>query len=360
MSKVKPLSYLARIETYVPGDFVVDGVEEIVKLSSNESPLGPSPRAIEALAGIQSSLQIYPDSFATELRETIAEKYSLDSKQIVCEAGSEPIINLLARAYAQIGDEILFSQYGFIAYKIAALSMGATPVAAPEFDYTATVDSLLNCVSERTRILFLANPNNPTGTRLPFTEIERLRDSLPAHILLVLDAAYAEYCHDDDYRDGSSLVNTAAGNVVVLHTFSKIYGLAALRVGWACAPPAIVEVLNNLRGVFTVSNAAQVCAVAALHDQAHLLKSRAHNDATRASLSAQLAALGFNVLPSAANFVCVQFADSAAAEAADLLLRQNGLIPRTLHEYDMPDCLRISVGLTRHCDKVVELLASTS
>ena len=359
MSKVKPLSYLAVIEPYLPGDFAVEGVEEIVKLSSNESPLGPSPKAIEALATLQPSLQTYPDSFATELRKTIAEKYSLDPEQIACEAGSEPIINLLARAYAQIGDEILFSQYGFIAYKIAALSMGATPVAAPEIAYTASVDSLLDCVSERTRILFLANPNNPTGTGLPFTEIKRLRESLREDILLVLDAAYAEYCHADEYRDGSSLVNNAAANVVVLHTFSKIYGLAALRVGWAYAPLEIVEVLNNLRGVFTVSTAAQLCAVAALHDEAHLQKSRTHNNAARASLSAQLAALGFNVLPSATNFVCVQFTDSAAAAAADLLLRQYGLIPRTLNEYDMPDCLRITVGLTRHCDKVVQLLAST-
>ena len=337
----------------------MEGVEEIVKLSSNESPLGPSPKAIEALAGLHSSLQIYPDSFATELRKTIAQKYSLNPELIVCEAGSEPIINLLARAYAQIGDEILFSQYGFIAYKIAALSMGATPVAAPEIAYTASVDSLLDCVSERTRILFLANPNNPTGTRLLFSEIKRLRECLREDTGVVVAATCAESCRGHRYSDGRSLFYTAAGNVVILHTFSTIYGLAALRVGWACAPPEIVEVLNNLRGVFTVSTAAQVCAVAALHDEAHLLKSRAHNDAARASLSTQLAALGFNVLPSAANFVCVQFTDAAAAAAADLLLRQNGLIPRTLNEYELPDCLRITVGLTRHCDKVVQLLATT-
>ena len=356
MSKVKALAWLANIEPYLPGDFAIEGVSEIIKLSSNENPLGPSQKAMDVLESIRSNLQTYPDSFATPLTQAIGQKYSLDPQRIVCEAGSEQIINLLARGYAQPGDEILYSQYGFIAYKIAALSVGASPVAAPEINYTTNVDELLKCVTVRTRILFLANPNNPTGTCIPYSEVQRLRDNLREDILLVLDGAYAEYCHDGEYQDGCSLVDTEAGNVVVLHTFSKIYALAGLRIGWAYAPPAITEVLHNLRGVFTVSSAAQVCGVAALADIAHLESSIAHNDQARAYLLEELAALGLTVFPSATNFVCVQFAHAEAAKAADLLLRQKGYIPRTLDEYGLNDCLRITVGLSRHCEKVIEIL----
>jgi len=357
MSRVKPLDYLANIEPYIPGDFAIEGVSEIVKLSSNESPLGPSKKARDVLKNIQGNLHIYPDSFAAPLTEAIGKKYSLNPQHIVCEAGSEQIINLLARGYAQPGDEILYRQYRFIAYKIAALSVGASPVAAAEEKYTTCVDELLKCVTDRTRILFLANPNNPTGTCIPYSQIQRLRDNLREDILLVLDGAYAEYCHDGEYQDGCALVDTDAGNVVVLHTFSKIYALAGLRIGWAYAPPAITEVLHNLRGVFTVSSAAQVCGVAALSDVAHLESSIAHNDQARAYLLKELAAMGLTVFPSATNFVCVRFADAQEAKAADLLLRQNGYIPRTLDEYGLNDCLRITVGLSRHCEKVIEILS---
>jgi len=356
MSKVKALDYLNKIEAYIPGDFSVKGVTDPVKLSSNESPMGASPDAVAALEAIKGDLKTYPDSSASLLRAAIGKKYALDPDRVVCESGSEQLINLLAKGYAQSGDEILYSQYGFIAYKIAALSVGATPVAAPEKHHTTCVDTLLSLVTERTRILFLANPNNPTGTRIAYSEVERLRAGLRDDILLVLDAAYAEYSDDDEYQDGCGLVDSPDENVVVLHTFSKLYALAGLRLGWCYAPREIVKVLHNLRGVFSVSSAAQAAGIAALKDEAHIARSTAHNNEARAYLAGALSQAGLKVLPSSANFICVQFENAESAAAADLLLRQNGLIPRTLNEYGLSDCIRITIGLMEHCQKVASVL----
>jgi histidinol-phosphate aminotransferase len=357
MSKVRAHAYLQDVEPYLPGDFAVEGVSEIIKLSSNESLLGASPAVTAALSTMKGDTHTYPDSFSTEVREAIGRTYGLDPYRIVCESGSEPLINLLARAYAGPGDEILYSEYGFIAYKLAAEAVGATSVNAPEVEHTTDVDALLNSVNDQTRIVFLANPNNPTGTRIPFSEVRRLREGLAEFILLVLDAAYAEFNQDDTYHDGSELVNDDPGNVVVLHTFSKIYGLAALRLGWAYCPAEVANVLNQLRGVFTVSSAAQVAGVAALEDGAHTDSVVEHTSKWRAWLTLELSTLDLNVLPSYANFVCVEFSGTAAAEAADLALRQRGLIPRTLKEYGLADCLRITIGLEAHCRAVVDVLS---
>ena len=356
MSKVRAHAYLQDVEPYLPGDFAVEGVTEIIKLSSNESLLGASPAVEAALSTMKSDTHIYPDSFSTEVREAIGRTYGLDPHRIVCESGSEPLINLLARAYSGPGDEILYSQYGFIAYKLAAEACGAIPVSAPEVEHTTDVDALLASVSDRTRIVFLANPNNPTGTRIPFSEVRRLREGLPESVLLILDAAYAEFNEDDTYHDGSELVDDDPGNVVVLHTFSKIYGLAALRLGWAYGPLGVCDVMNQLRGVFTVSSAAQVAGVAALEDRKYTNTVVEHTSRWRAWLTEALSTLGLNVLPSYGNFVCVEFASAQAAEAADLALRQRGLIPRTLREYGLADCLRITIGLEVHCRAVVDVL----
>jgi len=359
MSQVKAHDYLQQLEPYLPGDFAIKGVSEIVKLSSNESPLGPSPRVGEALGPVSEQLQTYPDSHSTALREVIGQYYGLDPQQLVCESGSEQLINLLARAYAGPGDEVLYSQYGFIAYKLAAQSVGATPVAAGERNYCTDIEALLNKVTAKTRILYLANPNNPTGSCLPITEIQRLRKALPASVLLVLDAAYAEFNdQDNNYDDGSSLVNNDQGNVVVLHTFSKIYGLAALRLGWAYAPHHICHILNQLRGVFTVSTTAQVAGIAALHDHKYTRAVAEYITEQRQWLSTTLSATGVNVLPSATNFLCVRFANKKVATAADLALRQQGLIPRTLHEYGLGHCLRITIGLKHHNLRVAEILGA--
>ncbi len=361
MSKPEAHTYLQQVEPYLPGDFAVKGVAQIVKLSSNESLLGASPQVRNALDRVYGQLQTYPDSHSSALKIAIGQQYMLDPQYLVCEAGSEQLINLLARAYTGPGDEVLYSRHGFIAYKLAAQSVGATPVTAPEHDYTTDVDALLARVSAKTRLLYLANPNNPTGTCLPLAEIKRLRQTLPESILLVLDAAYAEFNgQDDDYGDGSTLVNDDPGNVVVLHTFSKIYGLAALRLGWAYAPKDICRTLNQLRGVFSVSTAAQAAGIAALTDSHFTASVAKHNRKQRACLAANLSASGLQVLPSSTNFLCVQFPDNQSARAADLALRQQGLIPRTLQEYGLGHCLRITIGLPQHNARVAEILGDLS
>jgi histidinol-phosphate aminotransferase len=325
-------------------------------MSSNETPLGPGPAAKEAAAGALTELERYPESSARMVRQAIARRYGLDAERIVCEAGSEQLINLIARTYAGKGDEILYSAHGFIAYKIAALSCGARPVAAPETNLTTDVDALLARVSDKTRVLFLANPNNPTGTCLPGEEIRRLREQLPASVLLVLDGAYAEYVEGENYTAGLELVNEEPGNVVVLRTFSKIYGLAGLRVGWSYSSTALAMALHRLRGVFTVSTVAQVAAVAAINDLEHEGLARKHNATWRPWLNDQLKALGLAMTDSHGNFVLAQFSSTERAAAADYHLRSNGVITRTLKEYSLGDCLRITVGLEEHNRLLVSLL----
>ncbi|MCJ7558151.1 MAG: histidinol-phosphate transaminase [Gammaproteobacteria bacterium] len=355
-STVKPLSHVLAIEPYLPGDSAVPGVSRVIKMSSNESPLGSGPAARQAAEGAMAELERYPESSARILREALAERYGLDAQRIVCEAGSEQLINLIARCYAGPGDEILFSAHGFVAYKIAALSCGAKPVAAPEKSLTTDVDALLGLVSEHTRILFLANPNNPTGTCLPMAEITRLREELPESVLLVLDGAYAEYVEKEDYSAGLEMVNEYPGNVVVLRTFSKIYGLAALRVGWSYSSRALAMALHRLRGVFTVSTIAQKAAVAAVIDLEHENLAREHNALWRPWLNQQLSDLGLTMTDSHGNFVLARFASQEMATEADFHLRSNGVITRTLREYGLGDCLRITVGLEEHNHLLVSLL----
>ncbi|MEJ2132121.1 MAG: histidinol-phosphate transaminase [Gammaproteobacteria bacterium] len=353
-----PLGFVSGVEPYLPGDFAAEGVEHPVKLSSNESPFGPSARAIEAYLGTQSTLARYPDSQCSELRETHAAIHSIESARIVCEAGSEQLINLLARSYAGPGDEIVHSRNGFIAFRIAAQSCGATAVAAEERDYVASVEAILDCVTGRTRIVFLANPNNPTGTWISASEVRRLRHALPAHVLLVLDGAYAEYMDDGEYTSGMELVNDTEPNTVVLRTFSKIHGLAALRVGWAYCPTPVADVLGRMRGVFTVSTPAQRAATASVADEAHVARARRHNLKWRAWLFAELRQLGLQPLPSGGNFLCIAFRNRSEAQRADTALRKAGLIPRRLEEYGLEHCLRLTIGLECHNRGVVEALSA--
>ncbi|MEE4360621.1 MAG: histidinol-phosphate transaminase [Pseudomonadales bacterium] len=353
----RPQPWVDGVQVYLPGESAVPGVAEVVKLSSNESALGASPAALAAARAL-SDYGRYPDPDCLALKDAIATRYGVRADRIVCEAGSEQLINLLARAYAGPGDEILFPDYAFIAYRIAAQSCGATPVAAPARDFAADVDALLACVTPRTRVLFLANPNNPTGTMLHRAEILRLRAGLPDAVLLVLDGAYSEYVADPAYSAGEDLVTDARPNVVVTHTFSKMYGLAALRIGWALCPAPVHDALERLRGVFVVGATAQAAAVAALADIEHQQTCLAHNGRWLAWLTAELQALGIRVLPASGNFLCLDFADPEACAAADLALRRGGLIPRTLREYGMPGQLRITVGLEAHNRRVVEILAA--
>ena len=332
------------LKPYVGGLHSVEGVDEVIVLASNETPLGPSPRAVEAYNAEAADLHRYPDGHATLLRQKIAERHGVDADRVVCGAGSDELLQLLVRAYAGPGDEVLYSRHGFSIYPIFTRGVGATPVPAPEKVLTADVDALLDRVTDKTRVLFLANPNNPTGSYIPADELQRLRNELRDDILLVVDSAYAEYVNRNDYTAGIEMVE-AHDNVVMTRTFSKIYGLAALRLGWAYCPDAIADVLHRLRGPFNVNAAAQAAGVAALDDTEHTDRARAHNDIWLPWTTTTLGALGVTVHPSVGNFVLVQFPDDDAATAAYEFLLSRGIITRKMDSYELPDCLRITIGL---------------
>ena len=358
MQRPQPRPGVLAIDPYVPGKSAAPGVARVFKLSSNETPLGPSPHAIAAYRAVADHLQDYPDGAATPLREAIGRAFGLDPGRIVCGAGSDDLLNLLADAYLQDGDEAIHTTHGFLVYPIATLGSGAQPVAAAEKNYTADVDAILAAVSARTKIVFLANPNNPTGTYIGFDEVKRLHRALPAHVLLVLDAAYAEYVRRNDYESGIELVATS-DNVVMCRTFSKIYGLAALRLGWMYGPAHVVDAVNRIRGPFNVNAAAMAAGVAAVADAAHIEAARAHNEKWLAWLSAEIRKLGLEVTPSVANFVLIHFPKQKGRSAvdADAFLTGRGLILRRVAAYHLPDALRMTVGTEEANRLVVEALA---
>ncbi len=344
-SPPRPRPGILELAPYVGGESKVAGANRVVRLASNENPLGASPAALEAYRAAGGELHRYPDGGAAALREAIAASEGLQADRIVCGAGSDELIALLVKAYAGPGDELLYSRHGFLMYSIAALAAGATPVAAAERDCATDVDALLALVGPRTRLLFIANPNNPTGSLLPAAEVERLHRGLPSDVLLVLDAAYAEYVEAPDYEAGARLVE-ANDNVVMLRTFSKIHGLAALRLGWSYASERVTDVLNRVRGPFNVSSAAQAAGVAAIADKRHVELARAHNRRLLPWFSEALSGLGLEPLRSAGNFVLVRFPDPAKT-AVDALaqLKQDGVLARGMTAYGLPDCLRITIGL---------------
>ncbi|MFD1626989.1 histidinol-phosphate transaminase [Azospirillum griseum] len=330
-----------------------------IRLASNEGALGPSPRAMEAYQAAAGTLHRYPDGGSAALRGAIAKRFNLDADRIVCGAGSDELISLLIRSYAGPGDEVLYSQHGFLMYPIGAKSVGATPVVAPEDGLTASVDSLLAHVTPRTRLVFLANPNNPTGTYLPASEVARLHAGLPANTILVIDAAYAEYMNHEDYTAGEELVEQFP-NVVMTRTFSKIFALGSLRIGWAFAPAGIADVLNRVRGPFNVSTAAHVAGVAALEDVDFLERSRSHNATWREWFAAQVQALGLTVHPSVTNFMLIDFKGQKPgkddAEAARQFLKAHGILVRQMPAYGLPSCLRVTIGTEAEMRTVVDTL----
>ncbi len=344
MSKLQVRPGIMDIVPYVPGNVDTIDPSKVIYLASNESPLGASPAAITAFQAMSDKLYQYPDASSQQLREAIAAHYQLNAAQIICGNGSERLIDLVARAYAGPGDEILYSQYGFIMYPICALAAGAKPVTAAERNYTTDVDALLAAVTDKTRIVFVANPNNPTGTYISQAEVRRLREALPEHILLVIDSAYAEYVTAADYSAGHELVEENAANVVVLHTFSKIYGLAALRLGWAYCPSSVADVLDRIGGSFNVTMPAQQAGVAALADTAHIEQALAHNQQWLPWLSQALTELGLIAVPSAGNFVLLRFHSVEQCQAAQAYLSAQHIIVRPVAGYQLPDALRITVG----------------
>jgi len=345
------------IAPYVGGDATIAGVERPIRLASNESALGPSPKAIAAYSALASEIHRYPEGSAEVLRQAIRQCHGLDPARIVCGAGSDELIALLLRCYAGPGDEVLYSRHGFLMYPIGALSVGATPVAAPERELTADVDALLAHVTPRTRMVFIANPNNPTGTYLGGGELARLHRGLPSSVVLAIDAAYAEFVNRNDYEAGAALVDQA-DNVVMLRTFSKIYALAGLRLGWAYCPPAVADVLDRVRGPFNVSTPALAAGVAAVEDTAALARARAHNDRWQPWFSDRLAALGLPLTPSVGNFVLPRFPDEPGrdAEAAFAFLQSRAILTRKMGGYGLPQHLRITIGTGEEMEKVAAAL----
>lgn len=358
MSRPAPIPGILNIAPYVGGDAKAEGVDRAIKLSSNESAIGPSPRAQAAFSAVAGELHRYPDGGSNAFRAALSEMYGLDADRIVCGNGSDEIISTLTRAYCGPGDEIVYSAHGFLMYPISAMAAGATPVKAAEENYTASVDALIAAVSDKTKIVFLANPNNPTGTYLPADEVRRLHAALPAHVLLVIDAAYAEYVVRNDYTAGIELVDSA-DNIVMTRTFSKIYGLAALRLGWAYCPAEIAQVFHRVRSPFNVNAAAQAAGVAALRDIAHTDAARRHNDIWLPWLSGQFEKLGLHVIPSVGNFLTARFpqVDGRTADEALAFLKRRGILPRGIAAYGLSDCLRFTVGLEEENHAAVNAVA---
>jgi histidinol-phosphate aminotransferase len=346
------------IDPYVPGRSEAPGTAKVFKLSSNETPLGPSPKAIAAYHAVADHLQDYPEGSSADLREAIGRAFGLDPDRIVCGAGSDDLLNLLARAYLADGDEAIHTVHGFLVYPIATLGAGAKPVAVPEKNYTADVDAILKALTPRTKVVFLANPNNPTGTYLPFDEIKRLHRGLPGHVLFVLDAAYAEYVQRNDYEAGIELVATS-DNVVMTRTFSKIHGLAALRLGWMYGPAHVVDAVNRIRGPFNVNSPAMAAGIAAIEDTAHQERAREHNARWLAWLLEEIPKIGLKVTPSVANFVLIHFPDAKGrtAKDADAFLTKRGLILRYVAAYKLPNALRLTVGTEEANRLVVQALS---
>ena len=346
------------ISPYVGGEAKAAGVERPIRLASNESALGPSSKAMAAYRALAGEIHRYPDGNSEALREALGQRYGVDPARIVCGAGSDELITLLLRCYAGPGDEVLYSRHGFLMYPINAMAAGATPIAAPERELTTDVDAVLARVTERTRVVIIANPNNPTGTYLGAQEIARLHAGLPASVLLAIDAAYAEFVNRNDYEPGIALVNRAE-NIVMLRTFSKIYALGGLRLGWAYCPPAIADVLNRVRSPFNVSAAAQAAGVAAVEDVEALNRARAHNDRWLPWFSERLAGLGLALTPSVANFVLARFPDDPPknADTAFAFLQSRGILTRKMGAYGLPQHLRITIGTGPEMETVAAALA---
>lgn len=356
----QPNAGVMQIAAYVPGrDKAAPGVR-LHKLSSNETPLGASPAAIEAYREAADRLEIYPDGSSHELRRAIAEVHGLNPDNIVCSNGSDELLGLLASTYVGPGDEGIFTEHGFLVYRIQVLAAGGTPVVAPETGHRADVDAILAAVTERTTIVFLANPNNPTGTYLSDEEVRRLHAGLPPHVLLVLDAAYAEYVRRNDYASGIELVS-ANRNVVMTRTFSKIHGLAGLRIGWLYGPAEIVDALNRVRGPFNVNAPAIAAGSAAIRDRAHVDKAIAHNDKWLPRLTEAFEAMGLKVTPSVGNFVLIHFPDgdeARSAAAADRYLVERGYVLRQVVPYGLPNALRMTIGSDEANQGVIDALAA--
>lgn len=356
MSGPKTHSWIEKLDVYVTGKSKAHSEKPPIKLSANESALGPSPKAITAYKNVAEELHRYPDPTYQELRQTIANKHNIDKNRIVCGVGSDEILKLTCRAYLKPGDEAIFVAHSFSMYPIAVTSVGGVPIEVEDINYTANVDKILAAVSDKTKIIFIANPNNPTGTYLPNSEIERLWQNIPDTILLVLDAAYAEYIKEDDYDAGITLVEKSQ-NVIMTRTFSKLYGLAALRLGWGYACKEISDTLDKMRDPFNVPTSAQIAGVEALKDTEFESRAFNHNKKWRDWLMSELNALRLTVVPSQTNFILFEFNDEIkTAKAANDFLLSNGYILRYYSSQGLEKFLRLTVGTETENKEVTRLL----
>jgi histidinol-phosphate aminotransferase len=357
-----PKPGILEVSLYVGGRAAVPGVAKVFKLSANESPIGPSPKAMEALSAAAHDLQLYPDGSARLLREAIAEVHGLNPDRIVAGGeGSGPLLTLLANAFLQPGDEAVLSRHAFLVYEIVTRANSAVPVMVPERDTNTglkvDVEAMLAAVTPKTRIIYIANPNNPTGSYLNRDEMARLHAGLPRDVLLVIDSAYAEYVTAKDYEAGIELVSRF-DNVVMTRTFSKLYGLAGLRIGWMYAPAAVCDVINRIRGPFNTSTLQQMAGAAAVRDREHFWKAVEHNNKWLPWVTAEIRKSGLRVDDSAANFVLIHFPPEGekTAAKADAFLSKRGVILRGVASYGLPDCLRMTVGTEEQNRLAVSLL----
>lgn len=352
--RIKPQPGIMDISLYVSGASHVPGKTEVLKLSANENPFGPSDKAKEAFARTVQNLHRYPNTDHASLRRAIAEVHDLDPDRIICGVGSDEVLQFVAQAYAGKGNEVIHTQHGFAMYPILAKAVGATPVEVPETDRRVNVDAILAACTPKTRIIFIANPGNPTSTFVPADEITRLADAMPQDAILVLDGAYAEFV---DGFDGGAVLAGSRPNVVMTRTFSKMYGLGGLRIGWGYASREIIDVLNRIRQPFNLSETQLATAEAAVRDRAYEVKCRTDNAKWRDWLVTSLNDIGVACDPAFANFVLARFADPAEAEACDAYLQSEGIIVRRVASYQLPHCLRITVGDESACRRVVHAIA---
>ncbi|MCA8906006.1 MAG: histidinol-phosphate transaminase [Hyphomonas sp.] len=357
MTTIRPLSHIEKTKPYVPGGKLHGAEGEVIMLASNENPFGPSPKAIEAMKGVAELVHVYPDPEYGALRKAIAEAQGIeDVSRVLVSAGSDEIIHLLTQAYAGPGDEVLFTEHAFSMYNVSALGHGATPVTVPETDFTAGANALLGGVTERTKILFLANPNNPTGTMMAVESLKHLQDSLPPHVILAVDGAYAEYVGESYEAELRDLVDRRP-NTVMVRTFSKIYGLAALRIGWGYFPAELAATFQRIRPPFNINSFAAAAGAAAIADREFITMSREHNAKWRAIYVERLNAMGLPTPASSANFVIPDFGTEERAKAAHEFLKSRNVLVRAIGGYGLPTRLRITVGAERDNETVLALLA---
>lgn len=329
----------------------------VIKLSANEGALGPSPKALEAFHSVAANLHRYPEGGSGTLAHAIAARHGIDAARVICGNGSDELIEVIIKAFAGHGDEVIYTQYGFRMFPITTQAHSATPVMAPETNFEVDLDAILAKVTDRTRIVFLANPNNPTGSYKTAADVKAFHAKLPSNIVLVLDAAYAEFVSRNDYSAGIDLVDQAE-NVVMLRTFSKLYALAGLRLGWCYGSPYLIDILNRVRGPFNVNLPAQAAGVAALEDTAFLEKARSHNEKMMPWTVAEMEKLGLKVVPTVTNFMLVEFPheEGRNADAALAFLAARGILIREMRSYALPHHLRFSIGTEEEMQIVIDAL----